>query len=118
MPVLVATASRLPAPEADEVLAPFAEATRSTWSPSRQHATWLPGWRAKAMWWSNRFRRAGFDEMCPLLRIVRDDTREPLFRLLAAAGGYLSFRTSASSRRRVKRSLPSVLKIAARQQNM
>lgn len=93
MPVLVATASRLPAPEADEVLAPFAEAYPQHLEPlaaARDMASRLGV--PRAMWWSNRFRRAGFDEMCPLLRIVRDDTREPLFRLLAAAGGYLSFR--------------------------
>jgi len=44
------------------------------------------------MWWSDRLRRAGLGEMCPLARIVRDETLEPSFRLLAAAGGYRSFR--------------------------
>ncbi|MGA2803318.1 MAG: glycosyltransferase [Acidimicrobiales bacterium] len=93
MAVLVAMASRLSAPDADEVLASFAEAYPERLEPlgaAREVAARLSV--PRAMWWSDRFRRAGLGEMCPLLRIARDETLEPLFRLLAAAGGYLSFR--------------------------
>ena len=93
MPVLVAMASRLPTPEADQVLTSFAEGYPDRLEPlaaAREVSARLPV--PRAMWWSNRFRRAGLGEVCPLLRITRDETLEPLFRLLAAAGGYLSFR--------------------------
>jgi GT2 family glycosyltransferase/glycosyltransferase involved in cell wall biosynthesis len=93
MPVLAATASRLKTPEADLLLACFAEAYPDRLEPlaaAREVAARLGV--PRAMWWSDRFRRAGLIEMCPLLAIARDETLEPLFRLLAAAGGYLSFK--------------------------
>jgi len=93
MPVLVATATRLPAPEADEVLASFAETYPERLEPLAAASDLAAGLGVpRAMWWSDRFRRAGLGEMCPLVTITRDETLEPLFRLLAAAGGYLSFR--------------------------
>ena len=93
MPVLVAMASHLSSPDADEVLASFAETYPDRLEPlaaARDMAAKLDV--PRAMWWSNRFRRAGLDGVCPLVSITRDETLEPMFRLLAAAGGYLSFR--------------------------
>jgi len=93
MPVLVAMASRLPSPEADEVLAAFAERYRGRLEPlaaAREVAAGLGV--PRAMWWADRFRRAGLGEMCPLLAMTRDEKLTPSIRLLAAGGGYLSFR--------------------------
>ncbi|MGO9582126.1 MAG: glycosyltransferase [Acidimicrobiales bacterium] len=93
MPILVAMASRLRTPEADEVLASFTETypdRREPLAAARDMAAKLDV--PRAMWWSNRFRRAGLAGMCPLVTITRDQALEPMFRLLAAAGGYLSFR--------------------------
>ncbi len=93
MPVLVAMATRLPSREADEVLASFAEAYPERLEPlaaARDVATSLSV--PRAMWWSDRYRRAGLGELCPLFRMSQDEALEPMFRLLAAAGGYLSFR--------------------------
>jgi glycosyltransferase involved in cell wall biosynthesis/SAM-dependent methyltransferase len=92
MPVLAAMASRLPLEDADELLASFAERYPDRLEPlaaARDVARRLGV--PRAMWWSDRLRRAGLGEMCPLVAIARDETLEPLFRLLAAAGGYLSF---------------------------
>ena len=92
MPILVATATRLPTPEADEVLASFAETYPERLEPLAAASDLAASLGVpRAMWWSDRFRRAGLGEMCPLVTITRDETLEPLFRLLAAAGGYLSF---------------------------
>ncbi len=93
MPVLVATASLLAPADADEMLASFAEAYPDRLEPlaaAREVAARLSV--PRAMWWSDRLRRAGLGDMCPLLRIVQDETLAPSFRLLAAAGGYLSFK--------------------------
>ena len=93
MAVLVAAASLLAPEQADETLAAFAERYPDRLEPlaaACEVASKLSV--PRAMWWSNRLRRAGHAEMCPLLAIVRDETLEPSFRLLTAAGGYLSFR--------------------------
>jgi glycosyltransferase involved in cell wall biosynthesis len=92
MPVLVAMASRIPVADADEVLASFAEAYPERLEPLAAACEVAAALSVpRAMWWSNRLRRAGLGEKCPLLRITHDETLESSFRLLAAAGGYLSF---------------------------
>lgn len=92
MPVLVAAASLLAPAEADEVLASFAERYPDRLEPLAAACDVASKLSVpRAMWWSNRLRRAGLGEMCPLLAMVRDETLEPSFRLLTAAGGYLSF---------------------------
>ena len=93
VPVLVAAASLLEPEQADDVLASFAELYPERLEPlaaARDVAAKLSV--PRAMWWSNRLRRAGLAEMCPLVAIARDETLEPMFKLLTAAGGYLSFK--------------------------
>ena len=66
MPVLVAMASRLSAPDADEVLASFAEAYPDRLEPlgaAREMAAGLSV--PRAMWWSDRLRRTGLGEDVP-----------------------------------------------------
>ena len=93
VPVLVAAASLLDPEQADDVLASFAELYPERLEPlaaARDVAAKLSV--PRAMWWSNRLRRAGLAEMCPLVAIARDETLEPIFKLLTAAGGYFSFK--------------------------
>jgi hypothetical protein len=92
MPVLVASASVLPVTQADAVLTAFADCYPDRLEPlaaARQVATRLA--IPRAMWWSDRLRRVGLAQSCPLVTIVNNELLEPLFRLRGAAGGFLSF---------------------------
>jgi hypothetical protein len=92
MPVLAANAALLPASFADEVLAAFAERYPDRLEPLAAAKAVAPKLDiARAMFWSQRLRHVGLHEHCPLVAIVNNAELEPLFRLLAAAGGFRSF---------------------------
>jgi hypothetical protein len=92
MPVLVANAALLPPELADDLLGAFVDRYPGRLEPLAAARGVAPKLDiARALSWSQRFRRVGLDQYCPTLAIATNSELEPLFRLLAAAAGYHSF---------------------------